>query len=691
MKFWDHGRIALVTDNERVMEEGQANENTPIEPPEAEQGSFSWIPFTINLSDDQIKAKSGQDAVHFLSLQRHMIFLLSIHSAISVLVILPVNWSGFLLRGVVAHIGRTTIGNLAIGNNLLWVHPLFSIIFLILTVFVLINHTRQVKNRRKETTRNTLMYCSVPKTAKEEDVKAHFTEAYPTCEVTAVTLGYDVTELSNLDQKRIESGEKVSYYEHVLAKTGNSRINPHVCSHLCCFCDFEEVDAIEFYTNIEQGLLQKMRNQLEKEPPRPLGMAFVTFKTNAMARLVLKDFNAVKCHTFCCGRKPKSSSKSEGLKVTNWRAEFASFARSIKWKNLAVKGFKWTGQFLFVNLALFALVTFLTTPAMMVNTLGRFNVTAPVTDFMIPIVSQFFPTLLLLVCSSLLPAIVHHSTDWESHWSSSSEQLSTMRKLYFFLIFMVLILPSVGITSIAGLFQWMIQLLIHGVGTVKFTCVFLPDHGVFVVDYVITAGFMGSAMNLLRLPELLLYSIRLVFARSAAERKYIKQNQAHEFEYGAMYGWTLCVFTVVVAYSIICPIITPCGLLFVMIRHFVDKHNLYFAYLPNPLDSHVHMEAIDMVLAAPIICLMLLYFYFFLTAGFLSPIAMFPMVFLLIVVVVCITHKLSGYFKCLSPHNYKSAGHSCRIRHKLLSVHTASDLMSWHTNFTANWVMASLS
>ncbi len=37
------------------------------------------------------------------------------------------------------------------------------------------------------------------------------------------------------------------------------------------------------------------------------------------------------------------------------------------------------------------------------------------------------------------------------------------------------------------------------------------------------------------------------------------QNQAYEFEYGAMYGWNLCVLTVIMAYSIICPIIVPFG------------------------------------------------------------------------------------------------------------------------------------
>lgn len=54
-------------------------------------------------------------------------------------------------------------------------------------------------------------------------------------------------------------------------------------------------------------------------------------------------------------------------------------------------------------------------------------------------------------------------------------------------------------------------------------CVFLPDRGAFFVNYVIAAALVGSAMELLRLPGLLLYTVRLTCARSAAERKNIKQ------------------------------------------------------------------------------------------------------------------------------------------------------------------------
>lgn len=48
-------------------------------------------------SDDQILEWCGEDAIHYLSFQRHIIFLLVVVSVLSLCVILPVNLSGDLL------------------------------------------------------------------------------------------------------------------------------------------------------------------------------------------------------------------------------------------------------------------------------------------------------------------------------------------------------------------------------------------------------------------------------------------------------------------------------------------------------------------------------------------------------------------------------------------------------------------
>lgn len=57
------------------------------------------------------------------------------------------------------------------------------------------------------------------------------------------------------------------------------------------------------------------------------------------------------------------------------------------------------------------------------------------------------------------------------------------------------------------------------------------------------------------------------------------------------------------------------GLLYLILKHMVDKHNLYFAYLPARMDRQVHLGAVNQAVAAPIICLIWLYFFSVLRTG----------------------------------------------------------------------------
>uniref|UniRef100_A0A8D0D6R7 Transmembrane protein 63A n=1 Tax=Sander lucioperca TaxID=283035 RepID=A0A8D0D6R7_SANLU len=637
--FWDYGRLALVADNE-----GSVHDLTYFK---FHLSDFCWtlfLHFWLNQNYEKIKARCGMDAVHYLSFQRHLITLLSVITVTSLAVILPVNMTGDLFENNPQSFGRTTVGNLPIKNNLLWLHTVFAVLYLILTVVLLRRHTSQMKGMLEFWSLHLALVL--------------YREAYPSCQVCAVTLGYDVAKLMHLDKERMRAGKNLRYYEHALEKTGTRMlINTRLCGHLCC-CSHSEVDAIEYYSTKEKDLLEEVRKQTELVPQRPLGMAFVTLQTEAMRSFthfsILKDFNALECggKSCCCGRLPQPSSNSGTLKVNKWSVSYAPHPRNVYWDNLSVRGFHWFMRYVTLNFFLFVLLTFLTTPTIIINTMDKWNVTMPIYYLNSPIISQFFPTLLLWSFSALLPTIVYYSTIGEAHWSRSSEQLSMMRKLYFFLLFMVLILPSLGLTSLEVFFRWLFDKNFLADGKLRFECVFLPDQGAFFVNYVITAALVGSGMELLRLPGLLLYIIRMAFARSAAERKYVKQNQAYEFEYGAMYGWTLCVFTVIMAYSIICPIIVPFGLLYMMLKHLVDKHNLYFAYLPARLDRQVHLGAVNQALAAPIICLIWLYFFSVLRAGFWKPTSLFTLVVLCITVFICVSYTCFGHFKYLSPHNY---------------------------------------
>lgn len=71
-----------------------------------------------------------------------------------------------------------------------------------------------------------------------------------------------------------------------------------------------------------------------------------------------------------------------------------------------------------------------------------------------------------------------------------------------------------------------------------FRCVYLPDNGAFFVNYVIASAFIGNAMDLLRIPGLLMYMIRLCLARSVAERKNVKRvSESAAYQVNISYGF----------------------------------------------------------------------------------------------------------------------------------------------------------
>uniref|UniRef100_A0A8C2GSM2 Transmembrane protein 63A n=1 Tax=Cyprinus carpio TaxID=7962 RepID=A0A8C2GSM2_CYPCA len=510
-------------------------------------------------SETLVQERCGVDAVHYLSFQKHLVILLLLICVLSVTIILPVNLSGDLLGNDPYSFGRTTIANLKQGDLLLWLHTVFAVLYLMITVALLRRHTSKLKGTKRE----------------------------------------------------------------IVSRPTISLSHTHT------------VRGLKYYRSQEAALREEENKQKENKELHPLGMAFVTLQNECMATYILKDFNALKC-----GGGPQPSSKSAELRVNKWKVNYAPHPHNIYWENLSVHGWRWWLRFLLLNTALFFLLFFLTTPSIIISTIDKFNVTKPINYLNSAVISQFFPTLLLWTFSALLPTVVYYSTLGEAHWTRSSENMSMMYKLYTFLIFMVLILPSLGLTSLDVFFRWLFDK--QSVRQLRFECVFLPDQGAFFVNYVIAAALVGSAMELLRLPGLLLYIVRLAVAHSAAERKYVKQNQAYEFEYGAMYGWTLCVFTVIMAYSITCPVIVPFGLLYLLLKHLVDKHNLYFAYLPARLDRQVHLGAVNQALAAPIICLMWLYFFSVIRTGMVLCVTIF----------ICISYTCFGHFKYLSPHNY---------------------------------------
>nr|XP_058165339.1 CSC1-like protein 1 isoform X2 [Dasypus novemcinctus]XP_058165340.1 CSC1-like protein 1 isoform X2 [Dasypus novemcinctus]XP_058165341.1 CSC1-like protein 1 isoform X2 [Dasypus novemcinctus] len=617
-RFWDYGRIALVSEaGSESRFQRLSSSSSGQQDFESELGCCPWLTAIFRLTDDQILQWCGEDAIHYLSFQRHIIYLLVAVSALSLCVILPVNLSGDLLDEDPYSFGRTTIANLQTDKDLLWLHTVLAVAYLLLTLGLMRHHTQSIRYTEESLVRRTLFITGLPRDATREAVESHFREAYPTCKVVEAQLCYNVARLLDLCEDRKKAEKSLSYYMRLQAKTGRlALINPRPCGQFCCCevrgCEWE--DAISYYARVRDRLAEQISEEEGSVQGQPLGMAFVTFQEASMATYILRDFNACKCQGLRCRGEPQPSPRSAELRVASWTVAVAAYPEDICWRNLSVQGARWWLQWLGINFTLFLGLFFLTTPSIILSTIDKFNVTKPIHALNNPVISQFFPTVLLWSFSALLPTVVYYSTLLESHWTKSGENRIMVTKVYVFLLFMVLILPSLGLTSLDFFFRWLFDKT-SSEAAVRLECVFLPDQGAFFVNYVIASAFIGSGMELLRLPGLVLYTFRMVVASTAADRRNVQQNQAFEFEFGAMYAWVLCVFTVVMAYSITCPVIAPFGLVYILLKHVVDRHNLFFAYLPAKLEKRIHFAAVNQASAAPILCLFWLFFFSFLRLG----------------------------------------------------------------------------
>ena len=113
----------------------------------------------------------------------------------------------------------------------------------------------------------------------------------------------------------------------------------------------------------------------------------------------------------------------------------------------------------------------------------------------------------------------------------------------------------------------------------------------------------------MRFSELFMYAMRLMFARSVAEVPSVRAANLYEFPFGFNYGWMLLIFAltgknknifeksvsrkkiknfILVAYGVVCPLITPFGLFYLVMKHGVDRYNLYYAYKRSKINKNIH-------------------------------------------------------------------------------------------------------
>nr|CAD7397451.1 unnamed protein product [Timema poppensis] len=312
-----------------------------------DKGFCSWLTTIFRIKDESILQKCGPDAVQYLSFQRHILFYMSVMMVISLGVVLPINFQG-TLQGDETNFGHTTLSNLDPNSPWLWVHVTLAILYLPLGIIIMRRFSITLKLEEEDAgVSRTLMITNIPRTyCDTADLQRHFRE-------------------KNYQAKL--------YCENHLKRTGvRLNMRPYLCGNACKCCGCRTVDAIEFYSEEESRFRGALEDERTTALKKPLGIAFVTLTSIEAAQKMYADHRP----TCKCENNPSSSSVSRHLEPHR--------------ENLSLPSKYWYVKAVIVNLFLFIVLFFLTTPAIVVNFLKPLAENG--LEKMSAVVSEFLPT-----------------------------------------------------------------------------------------------------------------------------------------------------------------------------------------------------------------------------------------------------------------------------------------------------------
>ena len=177
--------------------------------------------------------------------------------------------------------------------------------------------------------------------------------------------------------------------------------------------------------------------------------------------------------------------------------------------------------------------------------------------------------------NALLLLLLFHLSEFEP-WSTESRRMrSYMQKAFWYLLLSTIILPSIGVSAA--------YIGIKDLdGGKSYMQVFLfRVSGTFFITYVCQRAFVGTIVQLLRLPERFVYQPWLV-ARAVSKDEKKEASEPWPFYYGSDYAILLNVFIVTLGGSFVTPVITPFGALYFFLKYWTCKYNFLYVLKYSP-------------------------------------------------------------------------------------------------------------
>ncbi|KAL6051566.1 hypothetical protein QOT17_019119 [Balamuthia mandrillaris] len=577
-------------------------------------GFFAWIMPTLGYSDRKLLETHGPDAVMYLGFLR-MAIMACIGMATGSIVLLLVNTSGTNQnlpssdKDHVEGMSVLTMSNLVTSDRRMIAHVIFTFLYsfliyaLVYLTYYLYTQRRLVYLNVPEIQNYTVLLADLPPHLRDSDRLKTWLERNFPFKVIAVHIVYKDNILQALFKKRRILGDnyekaKMTYLQR--KKKQKTKLQKLQQSHfdvarareleeieedpslrpttktgwLGCFG--RKVDAINYYEQQLKDVESRILD-IQSSPETKLGktkVAMVTFDSMFPSKIQSIAFNVEG------GKKVKLSSANHVL-------PFNPF--NVYWKQLHISSTEfWIRSILITVLLLFVIplwgfLTLFAAGLANINKLSELSILSWLDDLqeslpkpIIGFIEGMLPSLIVLGLNELALAIIRALVRRQGIYDRALVETRVVQLITcFFLVNNVLILILSGAT-----FQVLEDLTNHPQAILSLLQNSLPQQSLLFLNYLVVTGLGRMPLQLFRLGSLFgQYFLLFFVSRTPRQRK--QARKPLNFNYGERVSHDMLIFTIVLLYSVMAPLIAIFGLIYFSFAYLIGKYNIMFVHFPK--------------------------------------------------------------------------------------------------------------
>ncbi|KAI9481246.1 MAG: hypothetical protein EXX96DRAFT_208426 [Benjaminiella poitrasii] len=565
------------------------------------KGWFAWIKSILRVSDDQLLAQIGCDALLFIRFTRLLRKLFFFMTIIGVCALIPINIIATKSTGEwpppAGSIDILSISGINLQNgklrsdpNTAWYWSPFAAtwLFSILIAYFMYRASCDYINMRQyyfrlpenEVTMKSLIVSRVPETMRSDDKLKSWIEStkaiqYP---IKDTMIGHHSSKLTELFE---EHELAVQHLETTLASYLNDgkdsnlkkkRPTIRVGSWFMCIGG-RKVDAIEHYTKQVSDLDQEIKELRKSQKTETAHYGWISFDRIEWAHATERSLK-------------------KKLKI-----RLSPTPTNLVWPNLPLdektrKMKRWIGHaiywiFIFAWMIPMGALSATSNITNLIRLIPNSSAFIENHQILMGIIQSYFTPIVMALFFYLLPIFFRFLSKQQGYWTETTLDRKVLTKLYIFFIInnlLVFTLTSMFI-GIYGQIRALIESgALHAdnsdtsiTGYVMQIAKNIADVSTFWINFVCLKS-MGLTMDLAMLLPLLTITVRKFLTRPSP-RELREMAKPPFFDYPQNYNLLLFFFTIALVYSAMSPLILPFAFVYFCVAGLVFKYMLVYIYV----------------------------------------------------------------------------------------------------------------